>query len=181
MLCEYKIAFNDNKYNEYANKIANGILLFQKEDGSLNHVLNMSFKLKDKYRTTYYDGEAAYSLLKYYGISNNKKYYRSAKKIVDMFIKKNYTKYSDQWVSYSLNEFLKYDSSDKYVKFALDNYSNNNFDKKTSFSPISLELFNNKKIMKLLDDHRNRKRDNYKKVWAVYCFLVWYDEFFIKN
>jgi asparagine synthase (glutamine-hydrolysing) len=48
-------------------------------------------------------------------------------------------------------------------------------------SPISLELFNNKKIMKLLDDHRDRKRDNYKKVWAIYCFLVWYDEFFIKN
>ncbi|MBP3921186.1 MAG: asparagine synthase (glutamine-hydrolyzing) [Bacilli bacterium] len=47
-------------------------------------------------------------------------------------------------------------------------------------SPISLELFNNKRIVKLLDDHRNRKRDNYKKVWAIYCFLVWYDEFFVK-
>ena len=53
--------------------------------------------------------------------------------------------------------------------------------KKKFNSDISLELFNNKKIMKLLDDHRNRKRDNYKKVWAVYCFLVWYDEFFVKN
>lgn len=48
-------------------------------------------------------------------------------------------------------------------------------------SSYSRELFNNKKIIKLLNDHRNRKRDNYKKVWAIYCFLVWYEEFFVKN
>lgn len=48
-------------------------------------------------------------------------------------------------------------------------------------SDISVQLFNHKKIMKLLDDHRDRKTDNYKKVWAIYCFLVWYDEFFVKN
>ncbi len=48
-------------------------------------------------------------------------------------------------------------------------------------SPISLELFDNKILNRLLDDHRNNKRDNYKKIWCVYCFLVWYDEFFIKN
>lgn len=45
----------------------------------------------------------------------------------------------------------------------------------------SQELFNNKIINKLLDDHKNNKKDNYKKVWAIYCFLIWYEEFFIKN
>ena len=47
-------------------------------------------------------------------------------------------------------------------------------------SDIAKELFNHKRIVKLLDDHRNRKHDNYKKVWAIYCFLVWYEEYFIK-
>lgn len=46
---------------------------------------------------------------------------------------------------------------------------------------ISRELFNNKFLNKLLDDHKNNKADNYKKIWTIYCFLVWYDEFFIKN
>lgn len=46
---------------------------------------------------------------------------------------------------------------------------------------ISRELFNNKFLNKLLDDHKNNKSDNYKKIWTIYCFLVWYDEFFIKN
>ena len=45
-------------------------------------------------------------------------------------------------------------------------------------SKISLELFNNKKIHKLLDDHKNGKKDNYKKVWTLYTFIVWYQEFF---
>lgn len=41
------------------------------------------------------------------------------------------------------------------------------------------ELFNVKKINKLLDDHKNKKKDNYKKVWTIYTFLVWYENFFI--
>ncbi len=45
-------------------------------------------------------------------------------------------------------------------------------------SDISLELFNNKKIHKLLIDHKNGKKDNYKKIWTLYTFIVWYQEFF---
>lgn len=48
-------------------------------------------------------------------------------------------------------------------------------------SEISRELFNNKLIVKLLNDHRSKKKDNYKKIWTIYCFLVWYDEFFKKS
>ena len=43
---------------------------------------------------------------------------------------------------------------------------------------ISKELFNNKHINKLLDDHYNDKKDNYKKVWTIYCFLKWYEVYF---
>lgn len=41
------------------------------------------------------------------------------------------------------------------------------------------ELFNQKEIIKLLDDHKNNKKDNYKKVWTIYTFLVWYNKFFV--
>lgn len=40
------------------------------------------------------------------------------------------------------------------------------------------ELFNQKKIIKLLDEHKSGKKDCYKKIWAVYTFLVWYRQFF---
>jgi len=44
--------------------------------------------------------------------------------------------------------------------------------------PVAKELFDHDYIMKLLDDHKNEKRDNYKKVWTIYCFLIWHQEFF---
>ena len=43
---------------------------------------------------------------------------------------------------------------------------------------ISKELFNNKHINKLLDQHYRSKKDNYKKVWTIYCFLKWYEVYF---
>jgi asparagine synthase (glutamine-hydrolysing) len=46
---------------------------------------------------------------------------------------------------------------------------------------ISKELFNNEYLMKLLNDHKNRLRDNYRKIWAIYSFLKWYQVFFINN
>lgn len=45
-------------------------------------------------------------------------------------------------------------------------------------SEISLELFDNKKIVKLLEEHKRGKRDNYKKIWTIYTFIVWYQVFF---
>lgn len=38
--------------------------------------------------------------------------------------------------------------------------------------------FDNKKIIKLLEDHRKGKKDNYKKIWCIYTFIVWYNQFF---
>ena len=45
----------------------------------------------------------------------------------------------------------------------------------------SSEFFNVKKIIKLLIDHKNGKRDNSRKIWTIYSFLVWYQEYFIKR
>ena len=43
------------------------------------------------------------------------------------------------------------------------------------------EIFNQKYLIKLLDEHKNRKKDNYKKVWIVYSFVKWYEIFFVNN
>ena len=49
---------------------------------------------------------------------------------------------------------------------------------KDTFSRSS-EFFKVDEIIKLLDEHREGKRDNSRKIWTVYSFLVWYDEYFI--
>ena len=45
---------------------------------------------------------------------------------------------------------------------------------------IAKELFNQKMITKLLDEHQKNKKDNYRQIWAIYIFLVWYHEYFEK-
>ncbi|MDE5830374.1 MAG: asparagine synthase (glutamine-hydrolyzing) [Clostridia bacterium] len=41
------------------------------------------------------------------------------------------------------------------------------------------EFFNQKYILKLLDQHKSGKKDNYKKVWIIYSFVRWYEIFFV--
>ena len=50
--------------------------------------------------------------------------------------------------------------------------------KNTFNKNIASEIFEHNYIMKLLDDHVNNKKDNYKKVWTIYCFLKWYEVYF---
>lgn len=45
-------------------------------------------------------------------------------------------------------------------------------------SGISEKYFNTAELVKLLDDHRNKVRDNSRKIWTVFTFLVWYDVYF---
>lgn len=41
------------------------------------------------------------------------------------------------------------------------------------------DLFNRKYILKLLDNSLKGKKDTYKKVWAIYAFIKWYEVFFL--
>ena len=35
-----------------------------------------------------------------------------------------------------------------------------------------------KEINRLLEQHKSGRKDCYKKVWTIYTFLVWYEQFF---
>ena len=43
------------------------------------------------------------------------------------------------------------------------------------------EFFKTDRIIKLLDDHCKGKHDNSRKIWAIYSFLIWYQEYFINR
>lgn len=47
--------------------------------------------------------------------------------------------------------------------------------------PIARELFVYEELMFLLNNHFNGKKDNSRKVWTIYIFLLWYEVFFEKE
>ncbi len=51
---------------------------------------------------------------------------------------------------------------------------------KTTFQE-GKDFFNVDKIVKLLDEHKKEKRDNSRKIWTIYTFLIWYKEYFVKR
>ena len=45
-------------------------------------------------------------------------------------------------------------------------------------SKIAEKYFDQKYIMKLLDKHKSGKVDCFKKVWNIYTFIIWYEQYF---
>lgn len=43
---------------------------------------------------------------------------------------------------------------------------------------IADKFFDTKKINKLLEEHKSGKKDCYKKIWTIYTFIVWYQQYF---
>ena len=41
------------------------------------------------------------------------------------------------------------------------------------------EFFDQKKLLKMLEEHYKGKKNNCRKIWTVYVFLVWYKKFFV--
>ncbi len=50
--------------------------------------------------------------------------------------------------------------------------------KKAFTSSAAERYFKTKELVKLLDRHKSGKEDNSRKIWTVYMFLIWYDEYF---
>ena len=57
-----------------------------------------------------------------------------------------------------------------------------NSDVKAKFnSEIAEKFFNVKEINAIFDEYIGGNSDNWRKVWTIYTFLVWYEEYFIKR
>lgn len=119
---KYMDAFQDSTYLQISVQLANGILRLQHENGSFTHVLHYpSLKVKERFRIVYYDGEAAFALMRLYRIQKNEQWLQAVEKAFDYFIQEQYWKNHDHWLSYCTNELTMYRPLEKYFQFGLDN------------------------------------------------------------
>lgn len=57
-----------------------------------------------------------------------------------------------------------------------------NSDVKAKFSSeMAGKFFNVEEINNIFNDYINGNSDNWRKVWTIYTFLVWYEEYFVKR
>ncbi|URL06562.1 UDP-N-acetylmuramoyl-tripeptide--D-alanyl-D-alanine ligase [Avibacterium sp. 21-595] len=125
-LTKYLIVFPDtphkNHYLMLCEKLAYGICAMQKENGAFIHVLNANdLSVKEENRIIYYDGEAAFGLMRLYGLTKDKRWLDCVVNAFDYFIANKHEKAHDHWLSYCSNELVKYVPEKKYFAFAVRN------------------------------------------------------------
>lgn len=124
-LTKYAEVFNDYQYIPIAQQLAKGILELQKENGSFVHVLDYpSLEVKQEFRIVYYDGEAAFALMRLYKIDRDNQWLQAVEHAFEYFIENNHWKHHDHWLSYCTNELTLYKPLRKYYQFGLQNVQN---------------------------------------------------------
>ena len=53
--------------------------------------------------------------------------------------------------------------------------------KKYFSNEIAEKYFHQNDLISLLDEHKKGNKNNARKIWTVFTFLVWYEEFFVKR
>lgn len=169
-LAKYMSMTSSEEYLDVARKIARGTMRMIGE-GDTVHVLNYpDLTVKDDKRVIYYDGEAAFGLMRLYQIDENPEWLEYVKILFDHFIENDYWKYSDHWLSYCTYELSKIEPSEKYFEFGLKNISKRLdyiYHRETTF-PTFLEmlmagykmtaLMKEKGLGYLIEEHMNEEQ-----------------------
>ena len=121
-LCKYATVFQTDRHRALMDKLAMGIEFMQDpETGHFKHVYSYpELELREEHRTIYYEGEAAFALMRFFELSQNDRWLKIVEKAFDHFITDGCDQYHDHWLAYSVDELTKYLPREEYFRFALD-------------------------------------------------------------
>jgi len=124
-LAKYAAITGSTGHYRLMSKLAAGICYMQDgRSGAFRHVLEFpSLRTKQTFRTIYYDGEAAFALMRLYELTGEPSLLSAVENAFDHFIRSDHACHHDHWLAYCANELTRHRPEQRYFQFAIDNVS----------------------------------------------------------
>lgn len=125
-LAKYTELTGTTEYIELMEQLAQGLVaMLNPSTRRFVHVLNYpDLSIKEQFRIIYYDGEAAFALMRLYKITRRARWLQAVELAFEYFIEARHWKANDHWMSYCVNELTQYRPKREYFEFGIRNFAN---------------------------------------------------------
>ena len=122
-LVKYSELMATDRFSDLLDRLAVGILHMQDGDsGRFVHVLDYpTLAVKQPFRIIYYDGEAAFGLMRLYGLTGDPRWIDAVERAFRHFIVAGHASAHDHWLGYCANALTRHRPEEAWFRFGLDN------------------------------------------------------------